>query len=387
MKKNIIKYMLLTVLIFLFPVTGIFSQWVIMKQDADSLVREGTFYIYNVEFEKAENCFRQVKEMYPKHPVGYFLDAMVYWWKITLYRETSQFDKPFEDRIDKIISLCDDILDENENDLAALFFKAGALGYRGRHYAQKESWVKAASDGASAYNLMIKCQKLAPANHDIMLGTGLYNYFAVAIPEKFPVVKPLMTFFARGDKQLGIYQLRAASRKARYAAVEARVVLLQIYNSFEKDYDIAQTIAKELLDTYNNNPYFHRYYARLLVRRGEQGGYEEEWRKILIRCLDKKVGYDNITAREAMYYIGQSLMIKGENDAALKYLLKANEGRIVDKEETGFTVNANIFIGNLYDRKKNRAEAKKYYSNVLKMKEFDNSHTKARRFLEKPYGQ
>ena len=80
-------------------------------------------------------------------------------------------------------------------------------------------------------------------------------------------------------------------------------------------------------------------------------------------------------------------MIKGENDAALKYLLKANEGRIVDKEETGFTVNANIFIGNLYDRKKNRAEAKKYYSNVLKMKEFDNSHTKARRFLEKPYGQ
>ena len=387
MKKNIIKYMLLTLLIFLFPVTGIFSQWVIMKQDADSLVREGTFYIYNVEFEKAENCFRQVKEMYPKHPVGYFLDAMVYWWKITLYRETSQFDKPFEDRIDKIISLCDDILDENENDLAALFFKAGALGYRGRHYAQKESWVKAASDGASAYNLMIKCQKLAPANHDIMLGTGLYNYFAVAIPEKFPVVKPLMTFFARGDKQLGIYQLRAASRKARYAAVEARVVLLQIYNSFEKDYDIAQSIAKELLDTYNNNPYFHRYYARLLVRRGEQGGYEDEWRKILIRCLDKKVGYDNITAREAMYYIGQSLMIKGENDAALKYLLKANEGRIVDKEETGFTVNANIFIGNLYDRKKNRAEAKKYYSNVLKMKEFDNSHTKARRFLEKPYGQ
>ncbi len=387
MKKNIIKYMLLTLLIFLFPVTGIFSQWVIMKQDADSLVREGTFYIYNVEFEKAENCFRQVKEMYPKHPVGYFLDAMVYWWKITLYRETSQFDKPFEDRIDKIISLCDDILDENENDLAALFFKAGALGYRGRHYAQKESWVKAASDGASAYNLMIKCQKLAPSNHDIMLGTGLYNYFAVAIPEKFPVVKPLMTFFARGDKQLGIYQLRAASRKARYAAVEARVVLLQIYNSFEKDYDIAQSIAKELLDTYNNNPYFHRYYARLLVRRGEQGGYEEEWRKILIRCLDKKVGYDNITAREAMYYIGQSLMIKGENDAALKYLLKANEGRIVDKEETGFTVNANIFIGNLYDRKKNRAEAKKYYSNVLKMKEFDNSHTKARRFLEKPYGQ
>lgn len=363
------------------------SQWVIMKNDADSLVRQGTFYIYNVEFDKAEVCFNQIKKMYPGHPAGYFLDAMVFWWKITLHRESRKFDQPFEERIDKVINICDKILDTNENDLTALFFKAGAMGYRGRHFAQKESWIKSASDGASAYNLMIKCQKLAPANHDIMLGTGVYNYFAVAIPEKFPMVKPLMTFFPRGDKQLGIYQLRAASRKARYAAVEARVVLLQIYNSFERDYDIAQSIAKELLDTYSNNPYFHRYYARLLVRHGGLDAYENEWRNILIKCMDKKVGYDNFTAREAMYYIGFSLMKKNDNENALKYFLKANDGKFIDTEDSGFTVNMNIYIGNLYDMKNNRVQAKKYYSNVLKMKEYENSHTKARVYLERPFGK
>jgi tetratricopeptide (TPR) repeat protein len=201
------------------------------------------------------------------------------------------------------------------------------------------------------------------------------------------LVKPLMTFFPRGDKQLGIYQLRAASRKARYAAVEARVVLLQIYNSFEHDYDIAQSIAKELLDTYNKNPYFHRYYARLLVRRGEQDGYEQEWRKILINCMDKKVGYDNFTAREAMYYIGLALMRRKDNDNALKYFLKAHEGSSIDSEDSGFTVNVNLYIGNLYDLKNNHEKAKKFYSNVLKMKEFDNSHTKAQIYLKKPFGK
>ncbi|MBX3043475.1 MAG: tetratricopeptide repeat protein [Candidatus Kapabacteria bacterium] len=362
------------------------AQWVIMRHDADSLVREGTNHIYNVEFDKAEICFKKIINIYPEHPAGYFLDAMVYWWKITLHRETKKFDQPFEDRIQKVINICDKILDTNEFDLTALFFKAGAMGYRGRHFAQRESWVKSASDGAAAYNLMVRCQKLAPANHDIMLGTGIYNYFAIAIPEKFPMVKPLMTFFPRGDKQLGIYQLRAASRKARYAAVEARVVLLQIYNTFEKEYDLAGSIAKELFETYNNNPYFHRYYSRILVRKGSQEEYEAEWRKVLIRCMDKYVGYDNFTAREAMYYIGLSLMRKGDRESALRYFLKANEGKIIDTEDSGFTVNVNIYLGNLYDLKGMREEAKKYYNAVLNMKNFDNSHTKANVYLQKPYG-
>jgi tetratricopeptide (TPR) repeat protein len=385
MKTKYFSIIITVIFVLLFSSTKIFGQWVILKHDADSLVRQGTYYIYNVEYDKAETCFKKVQEMYPGQPAGYFLDAMVYWWKITLHRETNKFDVPFEERIDKVINICDRILDTNESDLGALFFKAGAMGYRARYYAQKESWVKAASDGSSAYSIMKECQKLAPANHDIMLGTGIYNYFAVAIPEKFPMVKPLMTFFPRGDKQLGIYQLRAASRKARYAAVEARVVLLQIYNSFEKDADIAMSIAKELLETYPRNPYFQRYYARLLVRKGDQDAYEKEWRAILLKCMDKNVGYDPFTAREAMYYIGLSLMRRGDFDTALRYFLKANEGSKIDNEDSGFTINVNIFIGNIYDLKNNRAEAKKYYSSVLKLKEFDNSHTKAKIFLDKPY--
>jgi hypothetical protein len=388
MKNKIIK-ILLFIALFTLEYQNSQSQWAILKSDADSLVRLGTDYIYNIEFDKAHDCFTKIKDMYPEHPASYFLDAMIEWWKITLYRNTNAYDQTFEQKIDKVIEVCNNLLGQNDYDINALFFKAGAMGFRGRYHAQKKNWVNAATDGASAFDLMNRCQKLAPGNHDIMLGTGIYNYFAVAIPEQYPYVGPLLAFLPKGDKQLGIYQLRAAAHNARYAAIEARVVLLMIYYSFENDNDFAYSSAKELFEKYPNNPYFHRYYGRILVRQGKMDEFENMWRDILLKCMDNKQGYDKITAREAMYYIGLALYRKQNFNDALKYFLKAEEGsKVLDKEEeTGFWVNLNIFIGNIYDFKKNRKLAMQYYNKVLDMKDIGNSHQQAKNYLNKPYGQ
>ena len=220
--------------------TSLFSQWGILTSDADSLVRKGSYHIYNIEFDSAQVCFEKLMNMYPAHPAGYFLSAMIDWWKITLWREYSVYDKGFLKKIDKVIDVCDDILDTNDMDLNALFFKAGALGYRARFYAQKEEWFNSVTDGSTAFDLMIKCYKSAPQNYDIMLGTGIYNYFAAVLPEKYPIIQPFMYLFPKGDKKIGMLQLIAASERARYASVEAKVVLLQVYYSFEND--VYQTV-------------------------------------------------------------------------------------------------------------------------------------------------
>jgi hypothetical protein len=387
------KYIIIKIILFIAVFTCEYqnsqSQWAILKSDADSLVRLGTNYIYNIEFGKAHECFTKIRDMYPQHPASYFLDAMIEWWKITLFRNTNAYDKSFEHKIEIVIEVCNNLLAQNEFDINALFFKAGAMGFRGRYYAQKQNWVNAATDGASAFDLMNRCQKIAPGNHDIMLGTGIYNYFAVAIPEKYPYTKPLLLFLPKGDKQLGIYQLRAAAHNARYASIEARVVLLQIYYQFENDNDFAYSSSKELFEKYPNNPYFHRYYGRTLVRQGKMDEFEQMWRDILLKCMDNKIGYDKTTARESMYYIGLALFRKQNFTDALKYFLKADEGStILDKEEeTGFGVNLKLFIGNIYDFRKNRKLATQYYKKVLDMKDIGNSHQQAKGFLNKPYGQ
>jgi tetratricopeptide (TPR) repeat protein len=378
-----IKYI---ILLLFFISANSYSQWTILRTDADSLIRIGSKFIYNVQFDEAEKCFKEVQKRYPWHPSGYFLDAMVDWWKITLYRGVRIYDDRFVDKIDKVIEICNNILDSNEFDMTGLFFKGGALGYRGRFYAIRESWLKAALDGKEGYGILLKCLESAPFNLDIMLGTGLYNYFVEAIPEKYPATKPLLLFVASGNKQIGIAQLEASSRGARYSATEAKVVLMQIFYDFEKDHFKAFKIAEDLIKEYPNNPYFHRYLGRTLVSVGNVDQFEKVWREILIRFMQKYPGYDDITSREALYYIGYSQVIKRNYKNAIKYLLKCVEANnYVDKEVTGFKTLTYIRLGNCYDKLNNRAKALEYYNKVLDMKDYNDSHNQAKNYIKNAY--
>ena len=195
---RLFRFFIISVIIIFAGFTKGSGQIAIMKHDADSLVKLGSFYIYNVEFDKANDCFAEVIKRYPDHPAGYFLDAMVEWWRIWLYRHNETWDDIFLDKIDRVVELCDSYLDENPSDITALFFKGGAIGFRGRFYTVRKSWLNAANDGKNAFDILHECKRLAPGNHDIMLGTGIYNYFAKKFPEIHPVLEPIMAFSAKG---------------------------------------------------------------------------------------------------------------------------------------------------------------------------------------------
>jgi tetratricopeptide (TPR) repeat protein len=366
------------------------AQWTIMRSDADILVKKGAQQIYNLQFDSASANFSKVREMYPDHPAGYFLDAMVEWWRITTTSSRSKkLDDVFLDKINKTIEVCDKLIDKNRFDVPALFFKGGAVGYRGRFYATREQYLKAADDGRIGFDLLMECQKLAPQNHDVMLGAGLYNYFAATLPEQYPILKAAMMFLPSGDKKLGILQLVTAGKRAQYAATEAKVVLLQVYYQFEKNPTEAIKIAQELFTSYPDNAYFQRYVGRCQVQLGFNAEYESTWRDALRKCIDKKNGsYDLLTAREGLYYIGVALLNRNQLDSALRYFYKCDEaGRHLDEDVSGFTVKVNIKIGNVYDLQGKRELAISQYKKVLSWDERQNSHTEANAYIEKPFGK
>ncbi len=376
----------LTVLcaVLLYPVWG---QWALMREDADSLVRQGIGYIYNLQFDTAQAYFQELIRRYPEHPAGYFMEAMVAWWKILTHRRSREYDEEFLHAIERVLEVCQPLLEQNPYDIVGLFFKGGALGYRGRFYAMRESWIRAANDGREAFEILLRVQRLAPTNHDVLLGTGIYNYYAVKLPEMYPILRPLLLFLPPGDKELGIAQLRASARNARYAATEAKVVLLQILYDFEQNIPEALAVAEELFQQYPRNAYFHRYLGRCYVRLGSLDKMEETWREILRRCIEKWTGYEELTAREALYYVGLALMQRGQYDEALRYFYKCDElSRVLDEDPSGFMVKANLKIGNIYDLQGKRELAIMQYRKVLSWRDVQNSHEEARRYLEKPYG-
>lgn len=362
------------------------AQWTFMKSDGDSLLQLGIQNIYNVQFNEAHDYFQKVIDLYPDHPSGYFLDAMIEWWKINIDRKNMAYDAAFLSKIDHVLGVCNKVLANDKTNITSLFFKGGALGFRGRYYASRERMLDAANDGKDALDILIACQKIAPGNHDIMLGTGLYNYFAAVLPEKYPLLKPVMVFFPSGDKTLGILQLKAAAQKARYAKVEAQVVLYQVYYDFEKSPTEALPYARELYARFPRNPYFHRAFGRCLVTEGSLDTLELLWRDVLLKVLDKNFGYDKYAAREALYYIGVVRMLRGDYAIALIYLYKADEAcRALDEDPSGFMVKANLKIGQILDFQGNRQAALKQYEKVLSWKDTQGSHAEAQRFVQAPY--
>ncbi len=378
-------FSLLTVFFIIFAKTD--AQHLIMKSDADSILMQSIEYTYNVDYKNADRLAREVQQLYPEHPSGYFAEAICLWWQIMLDKEDDNVDNRFLESIDNVIDRANLKLETEPWDLASLFFKGGAIGYRGRYYAQKESWFRAATDGLAAYKILIQCMQIAPFNRDILLGIGYYNYFSIVLPNKYPELKPLMAFAPNGDKKMGILQLKATAKAAKYSGLEAKVMLLQIYYTFEKNFTEAFSIAKELFTQYPNNPYFHRYYGRCQVAMGI-ADYERTWLEILRRCKNKKRGYDLKTSREGVYYYGVGLYNSGFYDRAVKYFIKCDEiSKKIDKTVSGFRIQANLKIGKIYDMLANRTKAVQYYKKVLDWSDNNGSIKEAEHYLKHPFGK
>jgi len=362
------------------------GQW-IEDPAVDARVQQGIEYIYNIEFDKADKEFAEAVRLKPEHPSGYFFQAMTQWWRILSNFDDESQDKSYFDMLETVIKMCEKRLDENENDVTALFFKGGAVGFRGRLKANRGSWLGAANDGLVALPAVRKAHALEPDNYDVLLGIGIYNYYADVIPNQYPIVKPFMLFLPRGDKKEGLEQLEMASQKARYAQAEATYFLLQAYMQYEKNYIRALEIARELNRKYPRNPLFHRMYGRCYVSMGYGGEAFQIFSEVEKRFRNKQVGYDVYDGREAYYYIGRHLFLAGKLDEALQNLYKCDElSRVIDKDgASGFMSMANLTIGLIYDLQKKRGSALAQYQKVLMMKEYENTHKEARRYMERSY--
>jgi tetratricopeptide (TPR) repeat protein len=360
----------------------------INAQDArfDSIVVEGIKQVYRIEFETANKTFQKLITDYPNHPAGYFFIAMIDWWHILLDTSTDQYDKLFFEKIDNVIERCDKILEEDPNNVDALFFKGGSIGFKGRLNSLRDDWLSAADNGRIALHLVYQAGEVDSTNVDVQLGFGIYNYYAAVIPEEYPIVKPLMIFLPSGDKELGIKQLNSIAESGKYTKYEAQYFLMTLYYNFEKDFHSAEGYSIMLNKEFPNNPVFERWRGRIAIKNSDIVLADTIFKRILWKADKNLPGYNTPrTIREASYYVAYRYRTLGMNDSAqvyfedcLEYSMKVDEYR-----ESGFLINATLYLGLIKEVKKEYAAAKMYYEKVLDMNEFANSHTLAGDYLER----
>jgi tetratricopeptide (TPR) repeat protein len=355
----------------------------------ETIAKQGIDHVYNLEFEEADKDFTELIKLRPAHPAGHFFLAMVDWWRILIDLEDESRDEKFLDALDHVIALADSMLERNPNDVEAIFFKGGALGFQGRLKFHRNDYLGAANAGRKALPLVETAFSLDSSNHDILFGTGIYNYYAEVIPNEYPFVKPLLLFVPSGDRSKGLAQLTTAAEKGRYASTEATYFLMQTYYFYERDYAKVLDLARKLTDRYPNNMIFHRYLGRAYAAMANWPMAESVLKDIVARSRRGQRGYTAYIEREATYSLGVTLIALGKLDEALENLYRCDElSRQTDKDEpSGFMAMANLKIGNIYDLQAKRDLAIVQYKKVLGMKDYRESQTQARNLLKVPYAR
>ena len=356
------------------------------SSDFDSRVNEGIKQIYNIKFTEAEKTFRSVIADYPKHPAGRFFIAMIDWWKILLDPDNESYDEIFFQKLEDVIYQCDQILDKNPKNVDALFFKGGSIGFRGRLRAFRESWLKAADDGREALPIVEEAASLDPNNMDVQLGFGIYNYYADVIPSEYPMIKPLMIFFPNGDKEKGIQQLKNTAFNGKFAKYEARYFLMTLYYRYENNSVIADDYSKLLHEDFPDNPVFEKWRGRIAVKRGDYQLVDSIFNSVLNKAEKKMYGYNTPNSiREAAYYIGTNLKNNGYLDSAKVYFQKCiQQSQKIDEdgEESGFQVNAYIFLAQIEETMNRKSEAIRLYEKILNLRDYGRSHSIAENSLK-----
>jgi len=324
--------------------------------------------LYNFKFDKSMRSLKYLKYEYGWHPLPYFLMGLNYWWRIQPNLKNTQYDDTFNAYMDTTITLAERLVDEEINEVEGTFFLAAAYGFKARLYSDRDKYVKAAWDGKKALKYLKRSKEFTAYSPELLFGDGLINYYGEWIRENYPMLRPLMFFMPDGDKKLGIKQLRTVSRNAFYSRTEAQFYLMRILYSDQRNFTEAGQLAEYLHETFPDNSYFHKMYARLLFRRGLRKQAEIECLDIMQKIKAGQVGYESNTGRYAAYFLGLIYKSRRQWNLSEHYFLRAEEfAEIAEQTDKGYYFESLNNLAYISLKNGNEKRAKHYYKKVKKM--------------------
>jgi hypothetical protein len=321
--------------------------------------------LYNYKFYEADKEFRWLRLRYPNHPMPYFLMGLAEWWKMVPDIDVTDYDSRCLALMDTTITLAERLYDKSDNKVEPAFFLAASYAFKGRIYAERKKWAKATFAGKNALKYFEKCKGNGDINPELLFGDGLYNYYAQWIPQTYPLLKPVLALFPKGNKEAGIKQLERNANNAFYTRTEARYFLLQIY-SMENQYEKAYEMAKYMHGQYPDNPFFERYYARSAFVRGQLTEAETVSKRILEKINQAKAGYEPVSGRTAAYILAYTNQNFYRNlPVAKEYYQKAIDfARQSNATNAAYYWASLLNLGKIADSEKNYDLARDYYKQV-----------------------
>ena len=268
MKENL--KLLITLIIFSFLLSiphAIYGQSN-ESYPSDEEIYQGLDLIYNLRFEDAEQSFKTLQTKYPYDVKSYFFESLIYFYKAIITGDEQLYEK-FLELSENVINKCEDILNDDDNNIETLFYKGQAHSCRSLLMLKlNKSLFRAAINGNSGYRILNEVIERNPEFYDAYMGLGLYKIALGFVPNSFRWLLSIIGF--DGNIKDGLRYLRTSMEKGKFTKVDSKVYLaiFSIREREEREKEPVKLI-KSLYDQYPESPIFKLLYAGFLQQIGE----------------------------------------------------------------------------------------------------------------------
>lgn len=335
----------------------------------------------NYQFDSAKTIYSEMRKKYPYEPLAWFYLMNTEYEILKNNGKIEEANDFLLDEIKIIEPIFKKKLNNVENKVIYTVYYGSLKGVGARVNLFKSNYLMAFSDGLKANKLIKDAFEMNPQYYDVYLPLGSYNFYGGVMADHYSAVS--MIYDSEKKRKLGINQLKKAYENGVGAKWEAGRILLLIYLHETKDYDKALKIGEKLVTNFPNNLDYKSLYIELLINLDET----EKAKKILkdySKFYEKysKNGKNMWKVREN--YLQAVLDMKMENyNKSLKLFQFVIDN--YNLEFQWFKVLSYLKIGQIYDLKNDRENAKKYYILTIDTKETTRAVKDAKIYLEKPF--
>jgi len=286
-----------------------------LTDEDQKVVDRGLDALYRSDYDGSVSIFSAALKGRPGDPALSLGYAVATWWRME--DDFAAPGSPQEKRSrDAIKSAIDDAkrATAKPDDAEAYLCLGAAYGLRGRLEASRKHWFKAYRDGRRAYRFEQRAVQLDPGLYDAYLGLGAFDYYAATL-SKFV---RLFVFTNAADKARGLAELRTATR-GHFSGVAAKLLLVGIEWTFEKDPHEAWAILEDVHDRYPDSPLIDSMRLIGLFHLRDAAGLKREARLFLERAESGAPFYRPIDKAVGHYFLGLSEQLAGNYDEALAH--------------------------------------------------------------------
>ncbi|MEK6303386.1 MAG: tetratricopeptide repeat protein [Acidobacteriota bacterium] len=358
---------------------------------------DGNDAVYSLEYKTAREIFNRMTKLAPEHPAGYVYLANNLWLETlnasrrlttsvytggSFYSQDANEDKAnqkrdreFNDFIKQAIAAATARLVKNPKDVEAMYYQASAIGLRAAYSTSvKRSFRRAIGDANESVKIQRQVIKLDPEYIDSYLSIGLYEFVIDSLPLGWKILARLAGL--KGSKKKGIEHLELVTQRGKYAADDARVVLIALYskqNQPEKSVELITQLATK----YPRNYLFGVERAGMLYRLGRA----DEGARVFGDLLkDERIA--QLATDVVRFQWGEALAEKTDHAGAIE---QYNAVKRWVKSEPELVSLAHLHTGEALDALGKREQALAEYQAVLKRDNVFGSHKQASAYLKKAY--